>query len=427
MKAWEELLSSLALQLGPEAIATWLRPISVVRFDAANIHLKATPFQKAWFDEHVLPLRIPFLNNNQRPIQIHWETQSGKSSEKPRAPTLQILPDPLDPEFSLDAFLSLPSNKMALQMAQELSFGDPPAFNPVVYFGPSGSGKTHLLTAIAHALTAKNKKVFLVKMQTFTDHVVNAIRLSQMQEFRKAYREIDVLIVDDIHQLARKNATQEEFFHTFNTLHTLGRQIILSSEHSPAHLQEIEPRLISRFEWGIAIPLSAPSDLAAILEMKARRLHLELPDGLSSFLLKRFSHSPKAALNALHALAMRTDRILSPQHAETLLTDLLAKEGKESLTHEKIIRRIADHFGIRPEDLTGKSQAREFAQPRQIAMYFCRRLLNTPYQGIGRLFGRDHSTVMSSIRQVEKGAESKEPPYTEAVVTLAKAFRSFAP
>ncbi len=423
MKAWEELLETLAHHLGSEAVATWLRPITILRFDAANVTLRATPFQKAWFDEHVLPLRIPFLNNNQRPIQIHWETLNPKSQDKPVSPSLQIRPDPLDPEFTLKTYLR--TNEMGLRMAEELSQGHAPAFNPVVFFGPSGSGKTHLLTAIAHAL--QGKKVFLVHMQTFTDHVVNAIRLGLMQEFRKAYREIDVLIVDDIHELARKNATQEEFFHTFNTLHTLGRQIILSSACSPAQLQDIEPRLISRFEWGIAIPLSAPPDLAAILAAKASRLHLDLPPDVIDFLLQRFSRSLKAAIDALHALALRTDRILNRTHAETLLADLLAKEQSETLTHEKIIRRIADHFGIRPEDITGKSQTREFAQPRQIAMYFCRTLLNTPYQQLGRLFNRDHSTVISSVAQVEAAAAAKEQPYAEAVAILTRALRVSAP
>ncbi len=425
MKAWEELLRALALHLGSEAIENWLSPISILRFDAANIHLKATPFQKAWFDEHAAPLKIPFLNNNQRSIRIHWDTERSQTpNSSPPKPGLQFLSDPLDPEFTLDAFLALKTNEMGERVAQELSRGEISTFNPVVYFGPSGSGKTHLLTAIAHALKDKKQHVFYVKMETFTDHVVNAIRLGFMQEFRKTYREIDVLIVDGIHQLARKNATQEEFFHTFNELHTLGRQIILSSEHSPAHLQEIEPRLISRFEWGIAIPLLPPESLATILEQKAKRLHLELPDGLSTFLLERFSRSPKAAIAALHALAMRTDRVLNLQHAETLLTDLLAKESAEALTHEKIIRRIADKFGIRSEDITGKSQSREFAQPRQIAMYFCRKLLQTPYQALGRRFGRDHSTVISSIRQVEKAIASKEAPYAEAAATLTRILRS---
>lgn len=423
MKAWEELLEILERRLGSEAVATWLKPIRIAHFDAANITLSATPFQKAWFDEHVLPLKIPFLNNNQRPIRIHWETLNSKQEDKPATPTLRIRPDPLDPEFTLKTYLS--TNEMGFRMAEELGQGSSPAFNPVVFFGPLGSGKTHLLTAIAHAL--QGKRVFMVSMQTFTDHVVNAIRLGLMQEFRKTYREIDVLIVDDIHELARKNATQEEFFHTFNTLHTLGRQIVLSSNRSPSELQEIEPRLISRFEWGIAIPLAARADLAAILEIKARHLHLDLSPDIYTFLQSRFSRTPKAAIDALHALALRSDRVLNRAHAETLLADLLAKEQTEILTHEKIIRRIADHFGIRPEDITGKSQTREFAQPRQIAMYFCRSLLNTPYQQLGRLFNRDHSTVISSVAQVETAAKAKQQPYAEAVALLTRVLGGFAP
>jgi len=423
MKAWEELLVAIGERLGADAVEAWLRPIRLLRFDAANLYLQATPFQRSWFEEHVAPLRIPFLNNNQRPIRIHWETDVALRPVKEETSLLRIFPDPLDPEFTLESLL--PSDDMGERMAHELSNGEVPVFNPVVYFGPSGSGKTHLLTAIAHALRTKGRKVFYVTLQSFTDHVVNAIRLSLMQELRKAYREIDVLIVDDIHHLARKNATQEEFFHTFNTLHTLGRQIVLSSELSPSLLQEIEPRLISRFEWGIAIPLASPTPvrLAQILEQKALHLQLTLTPALATHLVQRFPSSPKAAIDALHALALRTSRIESLDHAEALLTDLLAKESREALTEEKIICRIATHFGLRPEDLTGKSQARECAQPRQIAMFFCRKLLQIPFQAIGRLFGRDHSTVISSIRQVEKAIASKEPPYAEAISMLTRSLR----
>jgi chromosomal replication initiator protein len=245
-----------------------------------------------------------------------------------------------------------------------------------------------------------------------------------MQEFRKTYRDIDALIVDDVQQLARKNATQEEFFHTFNPLQTLGRQIILSADCSPSHLQEIEPRLISRFEWGIAIELSAPdaNKKIRILEQKARQLELELPQEIFPFLAEKFPSSPKAPIEAIHSLALRTTKVRDLHHAEQLLADLLKKESAEALTTEKIIRQIGIYFGIRAEDLTGKSQMREFAQPRQIAMYFCRKLLQIPFQGIGRLFGRDHSTVMSSIKQVEKGIENREAPYAESIEAISRKF-----
>ncbi len=425
MKAWENLLASLEWTLGSDAIESWLRPIKIVRFDAANLYLRATPFQKTWFDEHVRPLNPSLLNNNERPIRIHWETDNpALTKQKTEAPSYQIRPDHLESEYSLDTYLPLSMNEMGLNMAQELCKGEPSSFNPVFYFGPTGSGKTHLLMAIAQALQKKNQSVFYVKAQTFMEHVVNAIRLGLMKEFRKTYRDIDALIVDDVHQLARKNATQEEFFHTFNTLHTLGKQIILSAECSPAFLQEIEPRLISRFEWGIAIGLSAPdaTKRVSILKQKAQQLDLELPSELYPYLVENFPSSPKAAIQAIHSLALRTTKVRDQHHADQLLTDLLKKESADALTSEKIIKQIATYFGIRAEDLTGKSQMREFAQPRQIAMYFCRKLLRIPFQGIGRLFGRDHSTVMSSIKQVDKAVEAKEPPYAQSIEAISRKF-----
>lgn len=425
MRAWEEYLASLEERIGRDAVQTWLKPITIIRFDAANLHLRATPFQKNWFEEHVCPLGIPLLNNNQRPIRIHWESARDDAKGSTPASTYQIRPEPLDPQLLLDCFLPFPGNEMAYKMSLELSQGAVPSFNPVFYYGPSGSGKTHLLTAIAHQLNAKGLRVFTVRALTFMEHVVQAIRLGLMQEFRKTYREIDVLIVDEIHDLSRKAATQEEFFHTFNTLHTLNRQMIFSAQCLPTQLEEIEPRLISRFEWGIAISLSLPdlSYTIALLKRKAETLQTSLSPEIALFLAKKFSSSPKSAVQALHSLALRSSNLTDTKQVEFLLSDLLAKEVADAPSPEKIFKQVAMHFGIRQEDLTGKSQMREFAQPRQIAMYFCRKLLQMPFQTIGRLFGRDHSTVMSSIKQVEKSVETKEAPYAQGVDALLRKFR----
>jgi chromosomal replication initiator protein len=422
MKAWEDLLSSLEQVLGKDAIAKWLRPIKILRFDAANLYLDATPFQKAWFEEHVRG-RVPFFNNNQRPIRIHFPPFAEK---KAPPQNLQFASDPLESELRLEGFLPTQKNTLAHQMALELSTGANLGFNPVYYYGTSGSGKTHLLTSIAHVLKERGRHAFYLSAETFTGHVVNAIRLGKMQEFREKVREIDTLLVDDIHLFARRNATQEEFFHTFNRLHTAGKQIILSGNVRCAELPEIEPRLISRFEWGISLKLEAPDrELSlCILEKKAALLDHHLTPEMAAFLLERFISHPKAPIIALHTLCVRTHSCQNPKQAEILLADLLEKERKTHLTPEKIIKHTAAHFGIRIEDLIGKSQLREFVKPRQIAMYFCRSLLDMPFQKIGLLFGRDHSTVMASIALVEKGQDT--PLSSESLKELAKSFTGLA-
>lgn len=403
MEAWHQFLSQLEQELGPDAVRKWIPKL--VRFDAANIYLEAADsFQSAWFEEHVRPRLKGLLNNNQRPIKIHLGPEKKTPHQKENSPRLSFSPDPIDPEMSLENFIPSAPNLVAYKLLTENS-----PFNPIYLHGPEGSGKTHLLMGAANALQKSGKKVFFVRAETFTGHVVQAIRLGQMQEFRKVYRDIDALIVDDVHVFSRKAATQEEFFHTFNTLHTSGQLILLSADIPPMQLSEIEPRLISRFEWGIALGLK-PSDPKAILEKKAVLWKMACSEEVIQFLLANF---PKNPILALQALALRSKGApLSPLLAERLLKDLLEKEKENLLTPEKIIKAIADHYGITSGDLLGKSQIREYALPRQVAMYYCREKLKMPFQKIGELFGRDHSTVMSSVKQIGKNIEEKREVYS---------------
>jgi chromosomal replication initiator protein len=426
MKAWEELLSKLEEEMGAQTVATWLRPIKVVRFDAANIFLEATPFQRTWFEEQIRPkILTHFTNNNQRPIKIHWLTTDTNQKQQHSVSGFQITPDLIEKEFCVDNFVISGSNRMAYEMAKEITRSDKILFNPIFFSGQKGSGKTHLLSGIANALIEKGKNVFFVNAQSFTEHVVQAIRLGQTLDFRKSYREIDALIVDDIDLLARRNATQEEFFHTFNSLHTQQRLIVLGAKAPPGQLQDIEQRLISRFEWGITLHLDPPDSAALkeILQNKARLLDLKANEELIDFLIDQFSSNPSASIEALHAIALRSPSNFDLRHIQHVLSDLLQKESDTVLTPEKIIEKTAEHFGIREEDLTGPSQMREFAQPRQIAMFLCRKILETPFQGIGRIFNRDHSTVMSSIKQVQKALEDQNLKFSVPLQAISRALR----
>lgn len=415
MKAWEELLTLLEKQLGTETVSKWLRPIKILKFDAANLYLEATPFQRSWFEEHIRS-RIAgiFRNNNHRPIRIHWETLDKKRGLEEGEP-VRLTGDRLEESYRLDTFL--PFQPMALEMARELLETQRISYNPLLFFGPSGSGKTHLLMGLASALMAQGKNVFYVHADTFTGHVVQAIRSGGMQELRKAMRAVDVLIFDDLHLLARKTSTQEEFFHTFNSLHTTGKQIILSASQAPSKLEEIEQRLISRFEWGISIPLPPLSEAQTkqLIEQKIKNLKVSNPTHLIDFLMTRFRSSPKAPLQALYALTLRSPKQIEISHLERTLSDLLAKERASALTPEKIMKQTAAYFGVRAEDLSGKSQLRINVEPRKVALFLCRKLLHLPYQTIGRIFNRDHSTVMTSIAQVEEAVAKKTSPYFEAV------------
>lgn len=411
MKEWQQFLSELEQELGSKIVQQWIP--KVLRFDAGNLYLEARDsFQATWFEEHVRPRLKTFINNNGRAIKVHLAAEKKGTSYKEEPRLLSFSQSPIDSEMTLENFVPSPENLVAYKLLAESS-----PFNPIYLYGPTGVGKTHLLMGAALVLKKMGKRVFYVKAETFTEHVVQAIRLGQMQDFRKIYRDIDALIIDDIDTFSRKTATQEEFFHTFNTLHTSGRLILLSANVSPTHLTEVEPRLISRFEWGISLRVGK-GDTRQILEKKAKIWNMALPQELLEFILEKFPKNPVMALQAL--LLRSKGSPVSPLVAEKLLKDLIEKEQENALTPERIIKSVAGHYGITSEDILGKSQMREYAVPRQVSMYLCREQLKMPFQKIGRLFDRDHSTVMSSVRQIQKAIEEKKielPPFEGSSLT----------
>jgi len=413
MQAWDAFLRDLEELIGKGTVDRWLRPLSVVDFDACNLYLEAqNSFQISWFEEHIRKrAESSLLNNNGHPIKIHFRTTPKVKKEKAAEPvlTLQIEPDPLDPSYEFANFIYEEQSELTFKFFHQLI---PGAYNPIFLYGPEGIGKTHLLMACAHQLKRQQLSVFYVHAESFTQHVVQAIRGSQMRLFREIYRNHDVLIIDDVHCLARKGATQEELFHTFNALHTAGKQIIFSSHLPPSKIEEIEPRLISRFEWGIVLQLNPLSQakMAEVLSNRAKVYNFPLSEPLLNFLIEKFHSSSKSMLRALEALVLRHQKSteLIPESAEHLLADLLNVEKKNELTPEKIITATSAYFGIRTDDILGKSQSQECTLPRKLAMYLCRKKLALPYLTIGRIFGRDHSTVMASIKAIEDKSSSEE-------------------
>ena len=414
MQAWIEYLKDLEAELGANPVKQWLRPLKVDRFDACNLYLQAQDFfQVKWFEEHIRKrARSEFLNNNSKAIRIHISLENFHpltKKKKETATDFYLRQDKLDPNALLESFFVSEKNRVIFKFFNELINTCPmdTVLNPIFLSGPHGSGKSHLLMACVEKLRKKKINVFFVKARTFANHVVEAIRFGNMNRFRKAYRSMDILVIDDVHLFSKKTATQEEFFHTFNTLHTATKLMIFSATTSPQKLNDIEPRLISRFEWGLSLYLEKPSQdtLRDILQSKAKLLSLSLKEQEIEFLLNTFQSSPKALYQALEALALRS-------HLSTclkiILKDLIEAEQKRSIDSDKIIRTVAEHYGMKPSDLLGKSQSKDCTLPRQMAMYFCRQILKLPYMKIGQVFSRDHSTVMTSTRQIEKLMDKKE-------------------
>lgn len=452
MKAWEEFLAVQEKELGTETVKKWLRPLRMLRFDAWNLYLEASDsFQALWFEEHIRSRLNKFVSKNNKKIKVHLSTAQpppaavetapkaeSPSQERSTAPQPFFLTfDEVDPSSTLENFISFESNQLAYKVIQQI-IQDPQgtsSFNPLFVYGKTGVGKTHLLMAAAQELKRKGMKVLYTRAETFTDHVIRAIRAGEMQVFRKIYRNAEVLLIDDVQVFSRKGATQEELFHTFNTLHLEGRHLILSANCAPGELTFIEPRLVSRFEWGIVLHLESPQreDLKRILQHRANNFKFDLRDEVVTFLLDSFTSNPKTLCRALEALILRTHLQqnsgkslllpLSLAYAKSFVSDLIVEEQHSALTPQKVIEAVALYYGIQTQDILGKSQKRESSLPRQIAMYLCRTQLTLPFVKIGEIFSRDHSTVMSSVRQVQNSLAEKNNELSSIVNTISKRLR----
>lgn len=435
MNQWSIFLKHLETLFDSKTVETWVKPLKVVNFDARNLYLRAdNQFQIAWFKEHIKSLADEkLLTSSGRPIKVHIICDEEKT-EKPEVqkPAQKLNPnfasDFCDPSFTFDTFFA--SNKTRLScdiitrlIAQEHETGEL-ASNPLFLYAPTASGKTHLLTAMAHKLESQGKKVFMVHALTFASHVIRAFRGSLLHEFRQTYRNIDVLIIDDIHLLKRKVSSQEELFHTFNWLHTRGKMIVLSANTLPSQLEDIEERLISRFEWGLSLALEKPlqEDLSRILESKAKELELELTPSLIQWLLTSFA-SPETLTKALSTLALhhRSQMAIDKERAQFYLADLLLLEKSKQLTLDTIVSKVCAYYGIKNEDVLGRSQNKETSLPRQVSMYMCREKMKTPYLQLGDFFNRDHSTVITSVKGVKNRVKKKEPAILTAIDKISQA------
>ena len=446
MRAWEEFLLLQEKEIGVDTVNKWLRSLKVLCFDACNLYLEAKDsFQVTWFEEHVRhKVKASLINNNGKPIRVRV-TSLDKSApfketqiqqEKTAYFTMQY--GDTDPQMSFANFLVTPENDLPVRILQEFakvseqSKGFP--FNPIYLFGPESSGKTHLMQAAVAGLREAGVKTLYVSSDLFTEHLVSAIRSGEMQRFRAFYRNVEALFIEDIEVLSGKGATQEEFFHTFNSLHTDGKLIVISSTFAPGELKAMEERLISRFEWGIAIPVSplTREGLKNFLERKTEKLNIRIEETALDFLIQALSSHVKSLLHALNMLAKRvaykklSHQLLYQGDIEVLLQDVLQAAENIRLTPSGIVRATAQYYGVSPESILGRSQSREYVFPRQVAMFLCRQKLSLSYVKIGEVFSRDNSTVISSIRAISQKLEEgdRESDISCAIQELTKRLSS---
>lgn len=317
--------------------------------------------------------------------------------------------DRLNPNYTFDTFVVGSSNQFAHAAARAVAESPAHSYNPLFLYGGVGLGKTHLLHAIGHQVLNRRPelKVLYFTAEQFVNQLINSLRFKSMHSFRERYRSIEVLLVDDIQFLANKERTQEEFFHTFNTLYTSQRQIILSSDSSPRNIPAIEERLRSRFEWGLIADIQPP-DLetkVAILRRKADHDGVTLPDDVALFI----AHQVKSNVRELEGMLTRVvafssliGKPLSLELSKETLKDILPEEGRRA-TAAEIIKFVARHYGLKVSEIKSKSNSKQIAFPRQVAMFLCKELTELSFPEIGRQFNdKHHSTVMYSVDKIVK-------------------------
>lgn len=325
-------------------------------------------------------------------------------------------------EFTFENFIKGPSNQFAFAAAQAVAANPSGAYNPLFIYGGSGLGKTHLLTAIQTEIkrTHPDFVIMYVTCEQFTNELIAAIRAGSTEDFRMKYRVADLLLVDDIQFIAGKKQTQEEFFHTFNTLYESGRQIVLTSDRPPREMTQLEDRLQTRFEWGLMVDVAPPDfeTRLAIIKNKAALLGVQLPDDISSFIAENLTANVRQIEGALNKLLAYRDLLGNQVDGEAVsraVKDMLKKYNEFVPSPSLIIEYICRYYDVDEEQVRGQGRKRDLMEARQTAMYLIRRMTNLSLNDIGKEFGdRDHTTVLHSLDQVEKKMRS-DPAYAEKV------------
>ena len=332
---------------------------------------------------------------------MHWPPAGER-------PATKVEPARLNPKYTFETFVIGSSNRFAHAAAVAVAEAPAKAYNPLFVYGESGLGKTHLLHAIGHYAQRlfQNARVRYVSSEEFTNDFINSLRDDKQSAFQRRYRDNDVLLVDDIQFLENKERTQEEFFHTFNTLHNATKQIVISSDRPPKQLSTLEDRLRTRFEWGLITDVQPP-DLEtriAILRKKAAQERLNAPPDVLEFIASKIQSNIReleGALIRVTAFASLNRQSVDLTLAEIVLKDLIADDDRPEITAATIIAATAEYFAITIEDLCGQSRSRVLVTARQIAMYLCRELTELSLPKIGQTFGgRDHTTVMHADRKI---------------------------
>ena len=413
---WPKVLELLKNELTEISYNTWIRTIEPLSVNISTIELGVpTDFNKGILESRYMSL----ISNTIRQITskeyniivsiLSQELTKTRPSPNGTGNGEDLYNSILNPKYTFDTFVIGNGNRLAHAASVAVSEAPAKAYNPLFLYGGVGLGKTHLMHAIGHYILSQNpaSNVLYVSSEKFTNELINAIKDDRNKEFRSKYRNIDVLLIDDIQFIGGKERTQEEFFHTFNALYEANKQIIISSDRSPKEITTLEDRLRSRFEWGLTADIQSP-DLEtriAILQKKAQLENIYIPNDVFVFIADKVISNIReleGALNRVIAYSTLTDIEISIDLCAEALKELLSANNTKIIDTSHIIDIVSRYFDLRPEEFKSQKRNRKISFPRQIAMFLCRELIGLSLPKIGDEFGgRDHTTVIHAITKIE--------------------------
>ncbi len=422
---WEKTLESIASLLSKPSFETWFKPTKPISKEG-NVLTVEVPndFAREWLESRYAPLLTTTIRDLiEEEIELRFVTPERNEAVKSATAAPQsVHPSSLNPKYTFESFVVGESNRFAHAASLAVAEAPGKAYNPLFIYGGVGLGKTHLMQAVGHFVLKSHPdyRVVYVSSEKFTNELINAIRFNRTPQFRDTYRNVEVLLVDDIQFFAGKESTQEEFFHTFNTLYESGRQIVISSDRPPKEIPTLEDRLRSRFEWGLITDIQAP-DLEtriAILRKKAATEGWHLPNDVIVNIADQINSNIReleGALIRIIAFASFHNKQITLEMANEVLKDVISSSKSQRVTIPLIQQAVAEFFNIEIEDLKAQRRTKNITFPRQIAMYIIRELTDYSLPKIGEEFGgRDHTTVIHAYEKIQNSI--KEDPEVDRII-----------
>ncbi len=431
---WTAISALISARVSEDGFQRWFSDVQVVSDDGNTLVLSVpNPIHKFFIESNYLALvqgAVAEAIDASRIVQIVARQTDDTDAMPPMSdsdepppvkslrerPTAGMVSTGMNPRNTFDSFVVGSNNQFAYAAALAVAQSPAKTYNPLFVYGGSGLGKTHLLQAIGqHVMAArKSAKVFYLSSEQFANEFIDAIQHGTLFKFRKKYRQADILMIDDIQFLGGKERSQEEFFHTFNSLHDGHKQIILSSDRPASEIEKLEQRLVSRFEWGMTAELQPPDmeTRIAILKSKAANLKIQLEPWVIEFLADKIRNNVRRLEGALMRVASYSSlsgRQVTREDIETLLRDIFQEQARRAVTIDQIQRKVAETFDLRIADMTSKRRLASIAYPRQIAMYLSREMTNSTLTEIGDLFGgKDHGTVIHACKLIKRRMDEDE-------------------